>query len=117
MAEKSKKENELLEKLVAGVNDVFEKEYEFKELDLKFLIKVRYPNFIQRAKVNARREELLFGTGLNQSMGTYIVTQTLCLLDECGIDVPDYFNLNGYPREDVVFKIGMDLNEWLDSFR
>jgi len=109
--------NKTLDKVLRGVNDTFTKHYKFEELGLEFDIKVRYPNKRDSAKINSMREDLLDGTGTYQNYMTRMVYQTLCMLSVVGIDVPDYFDLDGYARDDVTYEIGEDINDWLNSFR
>ena len=106
-----------LHELIRGHNDKFDKEYFFKETGQRFRIQVRYPSFTEKGRINALREEMLVGTGKYQPEGIALIFQTVALLEICGIDVPPYFSKDGSPREDFLYKIGVDLENWVYSFR
>lgn len=115
--DKEKEVTNVFEELIRGENDIFDRTYTFKELGEKFRIQVRYPSFLEKSRIHARREELLGGTSFQQPLAIYIITQTIAIFEVCGIDIPEYFSVNGTPRDDVIFKIGQELDVWLNSFR
>lgn len=106
-----------LETLIRGKNDMFDRTFKFKEIGEEFRIKVRYPTFMERSRINARREELLQGTSYQQPFAVYLVNQTVSLFEIVGIDIPEYFSVDGTPRDDVILRIGLELDEWMSSFR
>lgn len=106
-----------LETLIRGKNDIFDRTFKFKELGEEFRIKVRYPTFMERSRINARREELLQGTSYQQPFAVYLVNQTISLFEVVGIGIPEYFSVDGTPRDDVILHIGLELDEWMSTFR
>lgn len=113
----TEKDVELLHELIVGVNDIFEKTYTFKEIGKTFTIKVKFPSFLEKGKINAQREDLLVGTGKYQPENIMVVYHTMATLMVCGIDVPPYFDKEASPREDILYKIGLDIDNWVYSFR
>lgn len=114
---KIKEDVDTLHTLIRGTNDVFTKVYEFKELSEKLKVQVKYPTFLERGKINALREEMLFGMGRYQTEFIYEIFNTVAILEVCGIDVPEYLSKDREPREDILYTIGLDINEWIHSFR
>lgn len=128
-------QNDVIDDVIRGKNDKFVHDYDFKELSMVVHVEVKLPNFRERAQILAQESDLLSGTVPFQTVGTDLTYQTLIILDVCGkgtkvtktvvdddgeekdVEVPDYFSLNGYPRQDVILKIGEDIQEWMDSFR
>lgn len=118
-----------IERVVVGKNNVFKKTYYFEELHLRIYLNVKFPTFRERAKIKALRSDILFGTEQN-SLVT-VAYEVLFLIQESGKDtkvyitdgdnedsqmIEDYFNVDGYPREDVLLAIADDLNEWVNRF-
>lgn len=111
-------ETKTLDRIIRGVNDTFIKDYDFKEFGMKFTIKIKAPNAIDQGKIQARREAYLEGMGMAVSTFIFQVYHTLATIRVCGVDVPkelekdeDIFNLH------VLYAIGGDFAEWLNSFR
>ena len=48
-------------KVIKGVNDVWEKDYNFEEADLSFKVKVKIPNAMEQSQIRALTDEFLFG--------------------------------------------------------
>jgi len=135
MSENSEKsfkdvQNDAVEMVVVGRNDVFKKDYVFKELGLKINLNVHVPTIREKAKIMAQRSEIFFDTP--QDPYTNRVFEMLFLLENSGkqtkvykIDkdgneeqeLVDYFSVDKYPREDVLLVISEDVNEWLGRFR
>lgn len=112
------KEVETINRVIAGENDVFEKDYKFKELGLEFTIKIKYPNALEQGKIHA--QTALYFDGLSRFMPENIMLAytTLASLRVCGIDVPEFlqndeeiYNIN------ILAVIGKDYVDWLNSFR
>lgn len=118
-----------IERVVIGRNDVFKKTYFFEELNLRVYLNVKIPNIRERAKIKALRSELLYGTEQNTAVN--IAYEMLFLIQESGKDtkvyitdkdkkdeteIENYFSVDGYPREDVLLRIADDLNEWANRF-
>ena len=89
---KRKKEQEqdnTVSKVISGVNDVFEKYYNFKEIKLDFNIKLRVPNALEQGTINAMRSNYLGGMDLYQSDEIYKAYQMLATIQVVGVEVPD----------------------------
>lgn len=129
---KSSKElqNDAVEMVVVGRNDVFKKDYVFKELKLSIHLDVHVPTIRERARVMSLRQEIFFNT--EQDPYTKRVFDMLFLIQESGKkttvfelddsgqeyrELVDYFSVDKYPREDVLLFISDDVNEWLNRFR
>lgn len=105
-------------RIVRGINDVWEKDYEFKDIDLKFTIALRAPNAIESGRIQAKREQYLSGTGTFVGDQVYGAFQGLATIREVGVKVPielqsdeDIYNLA------ILYKINEDFTAWLNSFR
>jgi len=118
-----------IERVVIGRNDVFKKTYFFEELKLRVYLNVKIPSIRERAKIKALRSELLYGTEQNTAVN--IAYEMLFLIQESGkntkvfmtnkdkedeTEIENYFSVDGYPREDVLLRIADDLNEWANRF-
>ncbi|ALA07794.1 putative tail assembly chaperone [Bacillus phage BC01] len=116
--EKKQEERQVIDRLIRGVNDTYIKEYDLPDYDLKFTIKIKAPNAIQMARIHAETSRYLGGTNVYQSEYILIVYQTLSTLKICGIDVPEFLKKEEelYNLE-LVFTIGRDFINWLDTFR
>lgn len=89
---KRKKEQEqdnTVSMVIRGVNDVFEKYYNFKEIKLDFNIKLRVPNALEQGTINAMRSNYLGGMDLYQSDEIYKAYQMLATIQVVGVEVPD----------------------------
>lgn len=116
--EKQIEQKQVIDRIIRGVNDVFEEHYEFKDLGLKFTIKIKAPNAIEIGKIQARMMAYL--NGMSNYASEYFITvyHTLSALRVVGIDVPkelandeDIYNL------DILYQIGVDFKKFLDRFR
>lgn len=114
---REEQQEEQVEKLVLGKNDTFEKSYDFDELDLHIKVKMRYPTLRERARINAVREEILYGTTVQQPPAVITAYDALAHLDVCGIDVPEVLQLDKMGREDIAYKVGVDISQWMNRFR
>ncbi|MCB5366917.1 hypothetical protein [Collinsella aerofaciens] len=113
-----KEQKKVIDRIIRGVNDTFIKDYNFEDLGLKFTIKIKAPNALEVGKIQARMAAYLGGMNNYVSEYMVIVYQTLATLREVGIDVPkelakdeEIYNL------DILYQIGVDFQEWLNSFR
>lgn len=105
-------------RVIPGVNNVWEKEYDYKDIDLKFKLSIRVPNAIEQGRIQARREQYLRGMGAFVNDYIYGCYQALATIQEVGIEVPDIladeeriYNLA------ILYDIHRDISEWLDTFR
>jgi hypothetical protein len=111
-------EKKVIDRIIRGVNDVFVKNYNFEDFDMKFTIKLRAPNALEVGQIQAKTS--LYLNGMNNYSSEYmiVVFQTLATLRITGIDVPkelakdeEIYNL------DVLYQIGRDFQQWLNTFR
>ena len=112
------KERKELDRIVHGVNDTWVKEYDIKELDLKFKISIKAPKVADQGRIQALLERYLDGVGSLVSQYVFTVYHTLATIRVCGIDVP--IELQDDERiynTNILFRIGNDFAEWLDTFR
>lgn len=116
--EKQFEQKKVIDRVIRGVNDVFEKDYDFKEFDRTIKIKLRVPNAVDAGKIHSRTAAYL--NGMNNYASEYFITvfDTLSALRIVGIDVPkelakdeDIYNF------DPLYIIGKDYRAWLNSFR
>lgn len=116
---KTRKEKEqTVAKVIKGVNDVWEKEYNFKELGLHFKVKVRFPNAREQGRIFALRSSFLGGMDMYQNDDVIQAYQMLATLQEVGEEVPKEFRdveeiYNLYPLK-VMY---LDWIEFLNTFR
>ncbi len=111
-------QKQVIDRIIRGVNDVFEKDYNFEDLDMKFTVKIQAPNAIEIGKIQARLSAYLGGMNNYASEYMIVVYQTLATLRVTGKDVPkelakdeDIYNL------DILYTIGRDFQQWLNNFR
>lgn len=113
-----KETKKVVDRIIRGVNDTFEKDYDFEDLGIKFTIKIKAPNALEIGKIQARMSSYLGGMNNYASEYMIVVYQTLATLRVTGIDVPkelekdeDIYNL------DILYVIGRDFQQWLNNFR
>lgn len=107
-----------LDRIVRGVNDIYEKEYNFEDLGgLKLKVKIKAPNALEQGRINAVRENFVGGTGTMLNSFTYVVYHTFALLQVCGIDVPKELEPENVYNLNIIYKIGTDFGDWLDRFQ
>lgn len=116
--ETNEEEISQIDRIIRGVNDVFVKEYDFKEYGLNFTIKIKAPNVKEQGKIQGRREAYLQGMGLAVSPFYYNAFDALATIRVCGVEVPkelqnddDIYNMY------ILIEIGRDFGQWLGSFR
>lgn len=107
-----------LQKIIKGVNDVWEKEYNFEELDLHYTIKLRIPNAIEQGRIYSLRSSYLNGMDMYQNEDVLRVYQMLATIQVVGVEVPKEFKT---PEEiynlTPLLVMYDDWNEFLTSFR
>ena len=89
---KQKEKEQVVSKIIKGVNDVWEKEYDFKELDLKFKVKIKIPNAIEQGRIFSRRSAYLGGMDMYQADEIIQAYHMLATLQEVGTDIPKEFS-------------------------
>ena len=73
---------------------------------------------IEQGKVHALRESYLGGVGTALSQQTYMAFYMLATLRICGEEIPRFLeNDENIYAADILYIMGMDFVEWLDSFR
>ncbi|AAY52876.1 hypothetical protein [Listeria phage List-36] len=116
--EQQTKQKKTLDRIIKGVNDVWTHEYDFKELDLKFTIRLRAPNALEQATIQANREAYLKGTGALVSDYIYTIYHTLATIRTVGVDIPkELAEDDNIYNTAILYQIGRDFAEWLDTFR
>ncbi|AGY48488.1 tail assembly chaperone [Bacillus phage Spock] len=117
-AERQEEQREVVDRIIRGKNDVFRKEYDLPEFDLKFTVAIKAPNAIEVGKIQAMTAGYLSGMNTYMSQYYLVVYQTLASLRVCGKEVPkclekdeDIYNL------DILYAIGVDFSAWMQTFR
>lgn len=117
-ANKQIEQRKAVDRIVRGVNDTFIKDYDFKDMGVKFTIKVKAPNALEIGRIQGRMSAYLGGMNNYASEYMLIVYNMLATLRVTGIDVPkelandeDIYNL------DMLYEIGRDFKQWLENFR
>lgn len=112
------KDVEAINRVIKGENDIFEKEYDIKELGLEFKIKVRFPNALEQGRIHAKTAIYLDGTNRFMPEAIHTAYHTLAMLQVVGIDVPKFLtNDEEIYNMNVFLMIGRDLSEWMDTFQ
>jgi hypothetical protein len=116
--DKKVEQKQVIDRIVRGVNDVFEKDYTFEDLGLKFTVKVKAPNALEIGKIQARMSAYLGGMNNYASEYMIVAYQMLATLRVTGLEVPkelqkdeEIYNL------DILYVMGRDFKQWLDNFR
>lgn len=111
-------QKKVIDRIIRGVNDVFEKDYNFEDIELKFTIKIKAPNALEIGKIQARLSAYLGGMNNYASEYMIVAYQTLATIRTTGVDIPealakdeDIYNL------DPLYVIGRDFQDWLNNFR
>lgn len=111
------KESTLL-KVIKGVNDVWEKDYNFEEADLSFKVKVKIPNAMEQSQIRALTDEFLFGKSDTTPDFIYNAYFMLATLQVVGKEVPIEFR---DPEEiynmDYLAYVYRDWRQFLRTFR
>lgn len=116
--QEAQEEKVALDRIVRGVNDIYEKEYKFEDIGgLELKVKIKAPNALEQGRINAIRENFVGGTGTMLNSFTYVVYHTFALLQVCGIDVPKELDPENVYNLNIIYKIGMDFGDWLDRFQ
>ena len=105
-------------KVIKGVNDVWEKDYNFEEADLRFKIKVKIPNAMEQSQIRALTDEFLFGKSDSTPDFIYNAYFMLATLQVVGKEVPIEFR---DPEEiynmDYLAYVYKDWRQFLRTFR
>lgn len=117
--EKAKEEREVITRVIAGKNDMFEKHYKFEELgDLEFDIKIKFPNIIEQAKIQAQTERYFDGLGSLMPPRAQEAYRMLATMRVCGKKVPEFLEEDDQIYNIYLFNvIGDDFRNWMNSFR
>lgn len=105
-------------KVIKGVNDVWEKDYNFEEADLSFKVKVKIPNAMEQSQIRALTDEFLFGKSDTTPDFIYNAYFMLATLQVVGKEVPIEFR---DPEEiynmDYLAYVYRDWRNFLRTFR
>ncbi len=105
-------------KVIKGVNDVWEKDYNFEEADLSFKVKVKIPNAMEQSQIRALTDEFLFGKSDTTPDFIYNAYFMLATLQVVGKEVPIEFR---DPEEiynmDYLAYVYRDWRQFLRTFR
>lgn len=116
MKESFEKEAEI-NRVIRGQNNMFIKEYDLKEMGLKFTLKIRFPNVIEQAKISAMVERYFEGIASYMSPTLIKAYRMLSTIHVCGEEVPSIFKDDTDIYNIQLFSyIAEDFNEWLDTF-
>lgn len=128
----------ILEQVIYNTNDTFKKSYDFrKELGITIEISIKMPNARERAELVHEQVELFGEIFAYVDPANRIIYDTLSLIEHFGkykvykyikdtdIDgnpvinreeIPNYFSLDKFSRDDVVTQIWQDYQEWRSRF-
>lgn len=117
--EKAVKEQKVIKRVIAGKNDIFVKDYVFEELGgLKMTIKIKFPNMIEQARIQAKAERYFEGLGSLMPARVVEAYTMLATLRICGKDVPEMLANDEEIYNIYIFSvIEEDFRNWMDSFR
>lgn len=115
---KQKEVKEKVNRVIKGENDVFDKEYAFEELDLKFTIKIKFPNILEQAKVQAATERYFEGLGSLMPPNVLRAYRMLATMQICGKEIPSIFkDADDIYNISILDIISRDFQDWMNSFR
>lgn len=116
--EEKEKQRDVIDRIVRGKNDTFSKSYDLEEEGIKFHISIKAPNIIEQGRIKQKTEQYLYGTGSYQDSYTKVIFNTLSLIRETGVDVPDILKSDDdIYHSEILYRIGVDFAEWLNNFR
>ncbi|XWX32061.1 tail assembly chaperone [Staphylococcus phage PG-2021_27] len=113
-----KKKENTVNKVIKGVNDTWEKEFNFPKSDLHFKLRLRVPNVLEQGRIGALTSQYLAGNDENVSPAVYNAYYMLATMQVVGIQIPKEFR----NPEDVyviepLFEIYIEWVDFLDSFQ
>lgn len=127
LQEVRKKQAQEVTRVLAGHNDTFEKEYEFKEMDLKFKIKLKFPSLIDQAEITGLTERYFGGMGLAmnaQFVGAVKMLMTIQFQqnkygeDSEEVYIPRFLrNVEEVYNPSILAEINRDFVEWMNTFQ
>lgn len=125
--ELKEKQQDQVMRVIKGHNDVFEEEYTFKEFDLEFKIKLRFPTMMEQARVTGATEREFQGLGqiINANFRKAVwmakviqQQQEVYEGNEEAIYIPDILK---EPEEIynplILATVADDFQNWMNSFR
>lgn len=115
--EQREKEVKVINRIIRGSNDVFSKSYNIEELELKFDLKVRFPNIMENAKIQAMVERYFEGLSAYMSPQLVRIYRMLATIHVCGVEVPSILeNDEAIYNLQLLGYIADDFQEWMDTF-
>lgn len=120
VGKKVDKQKKLLDVVIHGTNDIFRKNYDFKEDGVSFDIAIRMPNIVEEGRIVARQNTYLQGTASYQNDYINTVFYGLALIRECGIEIPVQLQDDDKLYAGAMkwlYKIATDFLGWESRFR
>lgn len=115
--------NDAVSDILTSYNDMWSKDYEFKEDKIKFSIAIKAPTISEKAKIVAMANNFYLQGGMPyQTQHNYNVFNGLATIRVCGKRVPDFLKDDEHMYatiaiEYILEKIYLDYSEWLSRFR
>lgn len=119
VGKKVDKQNEQLDVFIHGTNDVFTKNYDFKEDGVSFFIAIREPNIREQGLILGKTNVYLDGMSRYVDPTWFDIFYTLSLIRQCGVDVPVELQNDKTiytPAYKWLTQIGADFSEWEGRF-
>jgi len=115
---KQRDTKEKVNRVIKGENDIFDKEYTFEELDLKFTIKIKLPSILEQAKIQAATERMFEGLGSLMPPNVLRAYRMLATIQICGKEIPSIFkDADDIYNISIFDIISSDFQDWMNSFR
>lgn len=109
---------QVINKVIRGVNDIYEKEFHFEGFDEPVKFKIRYPNALEQGQILSVRSSYFNGTDMYQSQEIIFAFHMLATLNVVGVEVPKEFrNAEEIYRLEPLLELYYDWVEWLSTFR
>lgn len=111
-------EKKVVNRVISGHNDVFNKHYKFEEMDLNFDISIKFPNIVEQARIQAKTERYFDGLGSLMPARAQQAYRILATMRICGKDIPGFLKEDEQIYNLHIFNvIGDDFIDWMNSFQ
>lgn len=120
IGKKLDKQQNVLNNILHGYNDVFHKHYDYKEDGVSFDISIREPNIAETGRIVSMTSNYFEGLGNLVPTYWYNIFYTLSLIRVCGEKVPLELSSDEKmysPSYAWLVDIGNDFDEWEKRFR
>lgn len=114
-------------RVISGHNDTFKKDYKFKEFDLEFEIKLKFPTLMDQTRVSSETEAEFRGLSgfMNQNFTKAVWMAKLIKYqqekygdDKEEIYIPKFLrNQEEIYNPTILARIADDFQEWMNSFQ